>query len=332
MPRSPKHVLVTGGAGYIGSHTAKALSQAGWTPVTYDNLYYGHSWAVKWGPLVEGDIGDRAKLLEVFRRYDIGAVIHLAAFAYVGESMEVPERYYDNNVGKSLILLEAAREAGVRHVVFSSSCTIYGTPERMPIVEDTPRRPVSPYAETKLVFERALHWYGQAHGITAVSLRYFNASGADEDGELGEDHTPETHLIPLALEAARGWRTLRINGIDYPTRDGTCERDYTHVMDLASGHVRALRYLLDGGASVTVNLGTGQGHTVKEVVSAVERVTGRPVKCQSAPRRGGDAAVLVADATRAGTVLGWRPVKSSLDNIIGSAWSWHLSHFSDTGR
>jgi UDP-arabinose 4-epimerase len=323
MAENTKHVLVTGGAGYIGSHAAKALASRGYIPVTYDSLVHGHRWAVQWGPFTEGDIGDKAKLLETIRRYEISAVIHFAAFAYVGESMQRPELYFDNNVAKSLTLLDAVLETGVRNVVFSSSCATYGTPARMPITEDTPQLPVNPYGETKLIVERALRWYGAAHDISWTALRYFNAAGADPDGELGEVHSPETHLIPLVLDSALGLRTVEVYGDDYPTPDGTCVRDYIHVSDLADAHVRALDYLTQGGASIALNLGTGIGQSVRQVIGAVERVTGRKVPHSVAPRREGDPAVLVADPSLAGKVLGWHPQHSRLESIVSSAWNWH---------
>jgi UDP-arabinose 4-epimerase len=324
---SAPSILVTGGAGYVGSHAAKALARAGFSPVTYDNLVHGHRWAVQWGPLVEGDISDRSMLLTTIRRHKVIAVMHFAAFAYVGESMEKPEKYFANNVANSLVLLDAAREAGVQHVVLSSSCATYGTPDRMPITEDTPQRPISPYGESKLMAERVLYWYGLAHGMTSVVLRYFNAAGADPEGDLGEDHTPETHLIPLVLDAVRAQRPVEIYGDDYPTRDGTCARDYVHVTDLADAHVRALGYLICGGASIALNLGAGEDHTVREVIGAAERIIGRTVPCRVAPRRAGDPAVLVADAGLAKSVLKWQPAHSALDTIINTAWKWHLAHF-----
>jgi UDP-arabinose 4-epimerase len=320
-----KNILVTGGAGYIGSHAAKALARAGYNPVTYDNLVYGNHWAVQWGPFVEGDIGDRALLLETFERHRIEAVMHFAAFAYVGESMTKPALYFENNVTKSLTLLDAMKTAGIRHIVFSSTCATYGTPDVMPITEETPQRPVNPYGETKLMVERALHWYGKAHGMTSVALRYFNAAGADSEGDIGESHLPETHLIPLILDAALGRRAaIDIYGTDYPTEDGSCVRDYIHVADLADAHVRALAYLLDGGEATVVNLGTGHGYSVREVIAAVERVTGKRVPRREMPRRAGDPAVLIADPTRAARVLGWTPTKSDLETIIHTAWTWHL--------
>ncbi len=332
MSEQKTHVLVTGGAGYIGSHVAKALAAKSFVPVTYDNLVRGHRWAVQWGPLVEGDIGDRQKLISVLRRYEIAAVLHLAAFAYVGESMLHPERYFENNVTGSLTLFDAVLACGVRHLVFSSSCAIYGTPERLPITEETPQHPVNPYGETKLIIEQALRWYGGAHPLTWTALRYFNAAGADPDGNLGEMHSPETHLIPLVLDAAQGGKPIEIYGDDYPTCDGTCVRDYIHVTDLAEAHVRALDYLLNGGRSMALNLGAGAGHTVREVIQAVQAVTGRDVPCRIVPRRSGDPAVLIADPRLAGTVLGWQPRYSALDSIVGSAWKWYCGQAAHTSE
>jgi UDP-glucose-4-epimerase GalE len=318
-----KHVLIVGGAGYIGSHTAKALAADGFVPVTYDNLIYGHRWAVQWGPFVEGDIRDREKLVETIRRYEICAIVHFAAFAYVGESIMRPEVYYNNNVTGSLSLLDAVLETGVPHVIFSSSCATYGTPGRLPITEDTLQSPVNPYGESKLVIERALRWYAGTHPLTYAALRYFNAAGADADGTIGEDHTPESHLIPLVLDAVLGGRPIEIYGDDYPTPDGTCVRDYIHVSDLADAHVRALRYLLQGGNSAAMNLGTGKGYSVREVINAVRESTGREVPHRVAQRRPGDPAVLIADARLAEEILGWRPKYSTLENIVNSAWTWH---------
>jgi UDP-glucose-4-epimerase GalE len=323
MSEYKKHVLVTGGAGYIGSHTAKALASKGYVPVTYDSLVNGHRWAVRWGPFIEGDIGDRAKLVETMHRYEVSAVIHFAAFAYVGESMRQPRPYFDNNVTKSLALLDAIAETGVRPFVFSSSCATYGTPAQMPIREETPQHPVNPYGETKLVIERALRWYGAAYDVPWAALRYFNAAGADLNGEIGEAHFPETHLIPLILKAASSGGTVDIYGDDYPTPDGTCVRDYIHVSDLAEAHVRTLEHLLDGARSITLNLGTGHGHSVSQVIGMVEQITGRKVSRRAVPRRAGDPAVLVADPSLAQKVLAWSAARSSLESIISSAWSWH---------
>jgi len=317
-------ILVTGGAGYIGSHAAKALARAGYEPVSYDNLGRGHRTAVRWGPLVEGDLADRALLVATLRRHKIAAVMHFAAFAYVGESVEQPALYFRNNVANSLSLLEAMDEAGVRHIVFSSTCATYGLPDQMPIAEDAPQRPVNPYGESKLMIERMLHWLGPARGLRHVALRYFNAAGADPAGEAGEDHDPETHLIPLVLMAALGRRAaIDIYGTDYPTPDGTAIRDYIHVQDLADAHVLALAHLLKGGDSVALNLGTGSGHSVRAVIEAAERVTGRAIARRETARRPGDPPILVADARKAKAVLGWTPQLSGLDDIIASAWAWH---------
>ena len=293
------------GGVHVGSHAAKALARSGLIPVTYDNLVRGHREAVRWGPFVEGDIGDKAKQLETFERYGIRSVLHFAGFAYVAESVKHPEIYFENNVTKSLTLLDAAVEAELRHVVFSSSCATYGAPAQVPIAEETPQLPLNPYGETKLIIERALRRYGDAHGFTWTALRYFNAAGADVDGELGEEHSPETHLIPLVLEAALGGSPVEILGDDYPTPDGTCVRDYVHVSALAEAHVRALDYLMRGGMSIALNLGTGRGHSVKQVIEAVEKVTGWKTPFRVVPRRVGDPAVLVADANLARRVLGW---------------------------
>ena len=317
-------VLVTGGAGYIGSHACKALAQAGYTPVVLDNLSRGHRDAVRWGPLVTGELADRELVTATLRRFDIAAVMHFAALAYVGESMTRPDLYFRNNVVDSLALLEAMREVGLRHFVFSSSCATYGVPESVPIREISAQRPVNPYGESKLMVERLLHWYGAAYGFSYAALRYFNAAGADPEGEIGENHDPETHLVPLVLLAALGRRPqVDIYGTDYPTPDGSAIRDYIHVTDLADAHVRALRHLERGGAGTALNLATGRGYSVREVIAAAERVTGRPVPRHEAPRRPGDPPVLVADATLAREVLDWVPHHSDLDTIIATAWKWH---------
>ena len=319
-----RSILVTGGAGYIGSHTCKALAKTGFNPVTLDNLVYGHRNAVKWGPFIEGDLSDRALLAEVMRKHAVVAVIHFAAYAYVGESMREPGKYFANNVVNTLNLLDAVQSAGVENMVFSSTCATYGLPERIPIDEQHPQRPVNPYGESKLFVERALKWYEVAHGLKWAALRYFNAAGADADGEIGEDHTPETHLIPLVIHAALGVGPhVDVFGTDYPTRDGTAIRDYIHVTDLGEAHVRALEHLLGGGDSLALNLGTGRGYSVREVVSAVERVSDRTVPTRNAPRRLGDPPELVANAEQAGQLLGWYPRHSSLENITRTAWAWH---------
>jgi UDP-glucose-4-epimerase GalE len=321
-----KNILVTGGAGYIGSHACKALAKAGYTPIAYDNLVYGHREAVRWGPLVEGDLADRALLAETLDRFAVAAVIHFAAFAYVGESMEKPQLYFHNNVVNTITLLDAMLAAKLRHIVFSSSCATYGTPARVPITEDTPQNPVNPYGESKLICERAIHWYGVAHGMTYAALRYFNASGADPDCEIGEAHDPETHLVPLVLATALGRRAqIDIYGTDYPTPDGSAVRDYIHVQDLAEAHVAALARLLGGGTSLAVNLGTGSGHSVREVIEAAERITGRRIARREMPRRAGDPPVLVADVSQAKALLGWSARLSDLDTILSTAWAWHLA-------
>jgi len=320
-------ILVTGGAGYVGSHACKALAAAGLVPVTYDNLGRGHRDAVRWGPLIEGDLHDRARLVETMRAHGTAAVMHFAAFAYVGESVGEPALYYGNNVGGTLALLAAMREAGVGRIVFSSTCATYGNPDAVPIAETAPQRPVNPYGETKLAIERALYWYGGGYGLRSVALRYFNAAGADLDGEIGENHAPETHLIPLALRAALGQAgPLGIFGTDYPTADGTPIRDYIHVTDLADAHVRALRHLEAGGDSAAFNLGTGRGHSVREVIAAVEAASGRSVPRREQPRRPGDPPELVADPARAAATLGWRPQHSDLPTIVTSALRWHERH------
>jgi UDP-arabinose 4-epimerase len=319
----PSSVLVTGGAGYIGSHTAKELSRAGYRAVVYDNLSRGHRWAVRWGPLEEGDLHDQPRLERVLAEHRIDAVLHFAGLIAVGESMQVPEIYFHNNVGGTLSLLNAMRAAGVRRLVFSSTAGIYGIPEATPIEETASAIPVSPYGDSKLMVEKILGWEGICHGLNWVALRYFNAAGCDAEGETGESHAPETHLIPCLLEAAQGLReACPLFGSDYPTPDGTCIRDYVHVTDLAEAHVKALRYLENGGASLALNLGTGTGFSVNEILAAAERTIGRVVPVVRRPRRAGDAPVLVAAARRAGEVLAWEPSRSSLENILETAWRW----------
>jgi UDP-arabinose 4-epimerase len=326
-------VLVTGGAGYIGSHTAKALAQAGHEPVTFDDLSEGHRWAVRWGPLIEGGLSNASLLRETLERHSIEAVIHFAASAYVGVSMRDPRHYFANNVVNTLGLLNAMQDVGVDTIVFSSSCATYGEPQSVPIVESHPQRPVNPYGESKLFAEKALKWYGRAYGLRWTALRYFNAAGADPDHETGEVHDPETHLIPLVLEAADGRRPhVDIYGTDYPTPDGTAIRDYIHVSDLARAHVLALEYLDSGSDSTAVNLGTGSGFSVREVVEAAERVTKRRVPVRLSGRREGDPPSLVADASLAQDLLGWRPELSDLDVIVSTAWEWTSRDRMDVGE
>ncbi len=321
------NVLVTGGAGYIGSHTCKALAGAGYIPVTLDNLVYGHKRAVKWGPFIEGDLEDGDLVRRVLREHRIMAIVHFAAYAYVGESMSDPGKYFRNNVINTIKLLDSMVECGVDKIVFSSTCASYGLPERVPIDEQHPQRPVNPYGESKLFIERALHWYSSAHGIRAAALRYFNAAGADPDAEIGEEHDPETHLIPLVIETALGYRShVDVYGSDYPTPDGSAIRDYIHVSDLASAHVQALEKIQHGSENLFLNLGTGKGSSVREVISMVEQMTGKTVVARMAPRRAGDPAELVAATGLAEEVLDWKPEYSSLETIIETALRWHMKH------
>lgn len=317
-------IVVTGGAGYIGSHTCKALSKAGYNPVVVDNLSYGHSWAVKWGPLEHGDIRDKDFLDSVFSHYKPSAVIHFAGLIQVGESVLRPDIYYDNNVVGTMSLLDRMRAHDIGKIVFSSTCAIFGLPGLAQLHEDLPIAPINPYGASKAIVEQLLKDYSKAYGIRSAALRYFNAAGADFDGELGEAHNPETHLIPLAIAAALGQRPqLTIFGDDYPTRDGTCIRDYIHVDDLADAHLRAVRYLDDQEAFSTFNLGNGEGYSVLEIIDAVKKVSGKSVPSIVAQRRDGDAVTLVADSSKAKEVLGWKPAVPSLYDIVASAWRWH---------
>jgi UDP-glucose-4-epimerase GalE len=313
-------VLVVGGAGYIGSHAARALRGSGYEVILYDNLSTGYQRLAQGFELVIGDITDQAKLRPALARAD--AVMHFAAHAYVGESVQNPRKYFRNNVEAALNLLNATLDAGIRRIVFSSTCAVYGVPGKIPITEETPREPVNPYGVSKLFFEHALEAYSRAYGLRSARLRYFNAAGADESGEIGELHDPETHLIPLALAAAApGSAQLQVFGSDYPTPDGTCIRDYIHVNDLAEAHVRALQHLEKGGDSLALNLGTGRGHSVLEVIQAAEAATGRPVRRNMGPRRPGDPPVLVADVAQSERILGWMATRT-LAEIVSSAWVW----------
>jgi len=317
-------VLVTGGAGFVGSHVCKALQREGYLPVVFDNLSHGHRWAVRYGPLEIGDILNTQRLVEVLWRHRPMAVMHFASCIAVGESMADPGKYYRNNVTGTLSLVEAMRETGTRKLVFSSSAAVYGNPLHLPLDEDHPQAPVSPYGASKQMCERIIADFGAAHEFSTVALRYFNAAGADPDGELGEEHEPETHLIPLVLEVAAGLRAaIDIYGDAYPTHDGTCVRDYVHVTDLAQAHVLALRKLDTGSGSLAYNLGTGSGNTVMEVIRTVRRVTGRDVPVRVAPRRPGDPAILLADGTRARKDLGWSPQYTDIDDIVRHAWRWY---------
>jgi UDP-arabinose 4-epimerase len=321
-------ILITGGAGYVGSHCAKALAAAKHEGIIFDNLLFGHREFVRWGPLIEGDVRDGAALDTVFSAYQFDAVMHFAALAYVGESVTAPGRYYDVNVHGTRTLLDAMARAGVRSIVFSSSCAIYGKPDIIPISEHTVPNPINPYGFSKLVCERMMEDFGRAHGMKSARLRYFNAAGADPAAEIGEDHDPEAHLIPLVLDAASGRRPdVTVFGTDYPTPDGTAVRDYVHVEDLARAHVMALQHLLDNGDTIAVNLGTGHGASVRQVVDTARSITGREIVSRDAPRRAGDPPVLVANAKKASEVLSWTPQYSDLAAIIADAWRWHNKRF-----
>ncbi len=318
------NILITGGAGYIGSHTAKAIRKAGYQPIVYDNLSRGFKELVKFGPLVVGDLHDSTQLSAAIAEYMPVACIHFAAFAYVGESVSNPGLYYRNNVGGSLNLIENLLAGGVNKIVFSSSCATYGQPDVDLISETTPQRPINPYGHSKLMVEQLLKDFEISHGLKSVGLRYFNACGADADGEIGEMHDPEPHLIPRIIMAAMGKIPhIDVMGTDYPTPDGTAIRDYIHVEDLAQAHVQAMNYLLAGGASDVFNLGTGKGHSVKEVIAAVKRASNRDVPVNYAPRRSGDPAHLVADNSKAKKVLGFEPKYMEIEKSVRTAWRWH---------
>jgi UDP-glucose-4-epimerase GalE len=319
-------VLVTGGAGYVGSHGCKALRDAGYRVVVLDNFVAGHPEAAKYGDIVEADVSNVAAVQSAIHRHRIAAVMHFAAFLDVAESVREPARYYRNNVTGTLAVLQAMAAASVERFVFSSTCATYGEPLETPIPESHPQLPINAYGESKLAVERALPHFERAYGIKWVALRYFNAAGADPDGEIGEDHAPEIHLIPRAIEAATGGAPLQVFGSDYPTPDGTCLRDFVHVTDLADAHVKALQHLSRGRASAAYNLGTGRPHSVREVIASVERVTGRTVAWKMAPRRPGDPAALYATAKKAEYELGWTPRFTDLDSIVRTAWQWHHAH------
>ena len=319
-------ILVVGGAGYIGSHTLRLLARAGHDVWAYDNLVFGHRAAVPTGRLLVGDLHERPLLEQVLAEHKIDAVVHFAAFAQVGESVTDPAKYYRNNIVGTLSLLEAMRSVGVRKIVFSSTTATYGVPKHIPITEAEPQKPINPYGYSKLVVEQALADYASAYGFSYAALRYFNSSGASPDGDIGEDHTPETHLIPLVLQVALGQRPhITVFGNDYPTTDGTCIRDYIHVDDLADAHLRALN-LLEPGTALKLNLGTGRGHSVREVIDACRRVTGHAIPEQLGARREGDPPELVADSTAARRVLGWSPEFTTIESIVATAWKWHDSH------
>lgn len=322
-----KNILVVGGAGYIGSHMCKHLFKRGYHPIVLDNLVYGHRQAVRWGPFFKGSMSDSDLLRKIFSDHPIAAVMHFAAFCYVGESIIEPARYYQNNVANTIALLEIMVEKKVPNFIFSSSCATYGEPVAIPIHEDHPLKPISPYGRTKLMVEQILEDFRGAYGLGSVSLRYFNAAGAHPDGELGEDHNPETHLIPLVLQTALGKRPhINIFGDDYPTEDGTCIRDYIHVEDLARAHLLALERLLNGLPGGQYNLGNGEGCSVKEVIEIARNITGKPIPARVVERRTGDPAVLVSSSKKAIRELGWRPQLPELETIIETAWNWHRSN------
>lgn len=320
-------ILVTGGAGYIGTHAALALKNAGYEVIVLDNLSYGHRELVEEVlkvKLIVGDTNDRALLDKIFSTHDIAAVMHFAAFIAVGESVTDPAKYYRNNVTGTLTLLEAMNDASIKKFIFSSTCALYGVPKFIPLTEDHPIDPISPYATSKWMVERILSDFDTAYNLKSVRFRYFNAAGADPDGKLGEDHEPETHLIPLVLLAALGKReSISIFGTDYPTEDGTCIRDYIHVVDLAQAHVQGLEYLLKGGESEVFNLGNGNGFSVREVIETAKQVTGKEFKIVERERRPGDPPILVGSSEKARQVLGWRPQYADLKEIISHAWQWH---------
>jgi UDP-arabinose 4-epimerase len=319
-----KTLFATGGAGYVGSHCCKAFALAGWRVVTFDNLSTGWRDFVRWGPLIEGDLLNQSLLTMALKQVRPDAVVHFAGRCYVAESFERPADYLRNNVGGMLNLLDAMRAASVYRILFSSSCATYGVPSTLPIDESCSQQPINPYGRSKLICERMLADYEAAYGLQYVALRYFNAAGADSDGDVGERHEPETHLIPLALRAVlTGGCTVGVNGVDFETRDGTAIRDYVHVTDLADAHCRALKYVMEGGRSDVFNLGTGVGFTVAEILSAIEQLSGKAIRRQIGPRRPGDPPTLVASAAKAREVLGWVTTLSALDDIVRTAWQWH---------
>ncbi len=317
-------IFIAGGAGYIGSHVNKFLNSLGYQTVVYDNLVYGHKEFVKWGEFVLGDLLNSEQLRLCFRKYPIEVVMHFSAFAYVGESVKDPLKYYKNNVTATLNLLEVMKEFGVRYFIFSSTCATYGEPQEIPITENHPQHPINPYGKSKLMIEEILQDFDHAYGIKHVNLRYFNAAGADPEGEIGEWHDPETHLIPLVLRVTlRKLDRLEVFGDDYPTEDGTCIRDYIHVMDLADAHVKAMEYLKKTNKSDSFNLGNERGYSVFQVIKKAEEITGRKIPYRVTARREGDPAILIADSTKAKNLLSWNPSLASLDEIIKTAWNWH---------
>ena len=317
-------ILIVGGAGYIGSHVNKALNEEGYETVILDNLSYGHEESIKWGTFCNCDLNNIDDVDEVFNKYDITAVMHFSSFIDVGESVRNPEKYYHNNVLNTMNLIHVMLKQDVKKFIFSSTCATYGVPQKIPLVEDHPQNPINPYGWTKLMVERILKDYDKAYGLKSVILRYFNASGADKSGEIGEWHNPETHLIPLILDAAMGKREdIKIFGTDYDTPDGTCIRDYIHVTDLADAHILSLKYLEQNNKSNQFNLGNGQGFSVREVIESVKRVTGKDFKVTASERREGDPAILIGSSKKAKEVLGWNPQYTDIDQIVETAWNWH---------
>lgn len=324
IAQEKKMILVAGGAGYIGSHTNKLLQKSGYETVVFDNLSRGHREFVKWGKFVHGDLGDTGQIRRCFNEYPITAVMHFSAFAYVGESVTDPAMYYRNNVVNTINLLDAMRECNVKYFIFSSTCSTYGVPDRMPITEDHPQKPVNPYGKGKLMIEEILKDYEKAYGIKHVNLRYFNAAGADQEGEIGEWHDPETHLIPLTVYAALGLIDhIKIYGTDYPTKDGTCIRDYIHVSDLADAHVKALEYLQSSDKSGSFNLGNGNGYSVREIIDITRRISEKDFRVVEAERREGDPAALVSSYRKAEEILKWSPKFRDIETVIETAWKWH---------
>lgn len=317
-------ILIVGGAGYIGSHINKELNHQGYETIIFDNLSFGHPEFVKWGNFQEGDLGNIEEIRKLFKEYTIDAVMHFAAFTYVGESVKNPQKYYLNNLRNTLNLLQVMLEEDVKYFVFSSTCATYGTPEEIPITENHPQNPINPYGKGKLMVEQILADYSRAYGLKYASLRYFNAAGADPEAEIGESHQPETHLIPLILDVAMDKKEkIQVYGTDYATPDGTCIRDYIHVMDLADAHIKALKYLKEGGKSDVFNLGNGQGFSVREVIETSQKVTGKTIKVEEVERREGDPPILVGSSSKAQEVLNWHPRYDDLAVIIETAWKWH---------
>lgn len=326
--RRDEYILIVGGAGYIGSHTNKMMSKSGYKTLVLDNLIYGHKEFVKWGEFIEGDIADKAKLEFVFSNYNIKAVMHFSAFAYVGESVNEPSKYYSNNVVNTLNLIDVMIAHDVKKFIFSSTCATFGEPEYIPVDEKHPQKPLSPYGHTKLMVEQILRDYEVAYGLKYIILRYFNASGADPDCEIGEDHTPETHLIPLVLDAAIGKReNISVFGTDYGTKDGTCVRDYIHINDLAKAHMLGLEWMIKNNLSNNFNLGNGEGFSVKQIIDVAKKVTGKDIAVNYTDKRDGDPAVVIGSYEKIEKYLGWKPEFNNIEDIIETAWNWHKKRY-----